>query len=212
MKPPPPSVCRIGIAGGSGSGKSTLVRALLDRWGPGRVASLCLDDFYRDLSHLTPRERNRWDFDRPSALELSRFYRSVNELAQGRETEVPVYDFKTHLRAGFKTVQPAPLICAEGLFVWTEPRAVDLWDIRLYVQTPEEVRLSRRLGRDTAERGRELEEERQRFLNIVAPAHHRYVEPQAQHAHLILNGEDNVNTWLTQIFTRFPELSSNPTP
>jgi uridine kinase len=198
---------RIGIVGGSGSGKSTLALALQKHWGAERVTSLCLDDYYRDLAYLSSEEREGWDFDRPAALELARFYQDVEQLARGQEVFVPVYDFKTHGRVGRRLVRPAPFICAEGLFLWTEPQTASRWDYRIFVHTPEAVRLARRLGRDTASRGRREAEERLRFRTKVAPAHVRYVEPQAQQAQMVLRGEEVVETWVAQILARFPELA-----
>lgn len=177
----------IGIAGGSGSGKTTVQRRIIEAFGRDRIALLDHDAYYVDLGHLTPEERAAFNFDHPRALETDLMVRHLDELLAGRPIEKPVYSFTEHRRLSqTETVHPHPVIIVEGILVLAEPELVRRMDIKLYVDTPDDVRLIRRIQRDLHERGRDIESILQQYQRTVRPMHLEFVEPSKRVADVII--------------------------
>jgi uridine kinase len=177
----------IGIAGGSGSGKTTVQRRILERFGPGRIALLDHDAYYRDLAHLPLEVRARYNFDHPDALETDLMVAHLDRLLAGEAVRKPVYDF-THHRRLAETVEvlPRPVVIVEGILVLGEPALRERMDIRLYVDAPDDVRLMRRIARDLEERGRTLDAVLAQYRATVRPMHLEFVEPSKRHADVII--------------------------
>jgi uridine kinase len=177
----------IGIAGGSGSGKSTVLRTIVEVFGPERIAVLDHDAYYKDLAHLPPRVRATFNFDHPDALESDLLARHLDALLEGESIEKPRYDFVTHSRTGITdTISPRPVIIVEGILVLAEPALVERMDIRLYVDTADDIRLIRRLRRDIEERGRSASSVIDQYERTVRPMHLEFVEPSKRKADVIL--------------------------
>ena len=148
----------IGIAGGSGSGKTTVLRQIVDAVGADPIAILDHDAYYRDLSHLSPEERDQVNFDHPDALETELLVQHIDRLLQGEPIEKPVYDFTSHTRKEeTETVEPRPVIIIEGILVLAESALEERMDIRLFVDAADDIRLMRRIRRDMDERDRSIE-------------------------------------------------------
>ena len=177
----------IGIAGGSGSGKTTVQRRIIETFGPDRIALLDHDSYYLDLAHLPPEERARFNFDHPDALETSLMVAHLDRLLAGEPVEKPTYDFTTHSRrAETLTVRPHPVVIVEGILVLAEPALVERMDVKIYVDTPDDVRLIRRIERDLHERGRDIETVLQQYQRTVRPMHLEFVEPSKRVADVII--------------------------
>ncbi|MBI3885769.1 MAG: uridine kinase [Opitutae bacterium] len=175
------------IVGGSGAGKSWLAEKLHLLLGE-RAGRLSLDNFYRDRSHLPPSRRARINYDDPSVIEWPLFERALHESAAGRPAEQPRYDFATHCRAhAVITVPPRPVMLVDGLWLLHRPATRRLFDLRIYLDCPAKLRLSRRIARDSAERGRNAAGIRRQFRTSVAPMHGRHVAPQVRWADLVLH-------------------------
>jgi uridine kinase len=145
---------------------------------------LSLDDFYRDLSGLSPRERARTNFDHPAAIEWHLFQDCLQRLQRGEVVALPRYDFTTHTRrARPRLWRPKPIVLLDGLWLLHRPALRRLYDLSVFCACPPEVRLARRLARDQRERGRSRASILRQFRMHVAPMHDRFVEPQARHAH-----------------------------
>jgi uridine kinase len=176
----------IAIVGGSGAGKGWLASRLCRVLGP-RAAHLQLDDFYRDRSHLPLSRRARLNFDVPHAVDWEWAGRVLQGCRTGERVLVPRYDFATHSRLSFgHPLEPPPLVFVDGLWLLRPPAIRQLFGLKLFLDTPEELRHSRRLLRDVAERGYNAESVEYRFRTAVAPMHQRYVEPQKRWADLVL--------------------------
>ncbi len=187
----------IGIAGGSGSGKTTVQRRVMERFGPGRIALLEHDAYYHDLSHLPLEDRARFNFDHPDALETTLLVAHLDALLAGQPVEKPTYDFTRHRRTDETVrVEPRPVIVVEGILVLGEPDLRERMDIKLYVDTPDDVRLMRRIERDIAERGRTLEAVLAQYRRTVRPMHLEFVEPSKRFADVIIprGGKNQVAT------------------
>ena len=191
----------IAIVGGSGSGKSWLAQSLAEQFGED-AGRLALDDFYRDLSHLRPEERDQTNFDHPSAIDWPLFHRVMTSIWSGQATALPSYDFATHTRrATAKNWQPRRLVLIEGLWLLRYPDLRRLYSMSVFVECPERVRLERRLERDQRERGRSAQSVRAQFDQQVAPMHDRFVTRQARHADFLLKSPVS-HTQLAQLSAR----------
>jgi len=185
----------IGIAGGTGSGKTTVARAIYDRVGPDRIEWIAHDSYYRNFDALAPEERAKINFDHPDSLESELLMRHLDALCKGSSVEVPVYDFATHSRkTATQRVEPRRVIIVEGILVLAEPELRKRIDIKLFVDTPADIRFVRRLTRDIESRGRSLPSVVQQYLDTVRPMHEEFVEPSKRYADLIIpeGGENQV--------------------
>jgi len=177
----------LGIAGGTGSGKTTVARSLIELVGPEHIAYLEHDNYYRDLSHLTFEERAQVNFDHPDAFDTPLMIKHIKSLRAGEVINKPVYSYKNHERTSeVIPVHPRPLIIVEGILVLENPELRSIMDIKLFVDTEDDVRLVRRLRRDIAERGRSLERVLGQYEATVRPMHLTFVLPSRRYADVIV--------------------------
>ena len=185
----------VGIAGGTGSGKTTVARAIYDRVGRDRIEWISHDSYYRNFDALSPEERHKINFDHPDSLETELLVRHLDVLCKGSAIEMPLYDFTSHSRRNeTQKVHPRKVIIVEGILVLAEPDLRKRIDIKLYVDTPADIRFMRRLVRDIQNRGRSLESVIDQYMNTVRPMHEEFVEPSKRYADLIIpeGGENRV--------------------
>jgi uridine kinase len=198
----------IGIAGGSGSGKSTLLEKMIDALGTGFVTVIDHDAYYRDLSHLSLAERTEVNFDHPNTLDTDLLVEHLDELLDGGTVNKPVYDFSQHTRSGaFETLGPRPVIIVEGILVLTDRELVDRMDIKLFVDTEDDVRLARRIRRDICERGRTVESVLDQYESTVRPMYIQFVEPTKRIADIIIPRGGHNEVALDLILTKIRSLS-----
>lgn len=197
----------IGIAGGSGSGKTTVQRRVMERFGTRRIALLDHDAYYRDLSHLAPDQRARFNFDHPDALETDLMVEHLDRLIAGEPIEKPTYSFETHNRLGAtETVAPRPVILVEGILVLAEPALRERMDVKLFVDAPADVRLMRRLERDIHERGRSVDSVLGQYRRTVRPMHLEFVEPSKRHADVIIPRGGHNEVAIDMVLSRVQSL------
>ena len=178
-----------GVAGGTASGKTTVARSILDQVGAHRVAYLPHDAYYRDLSHLPLEKRAQQNYDHPDALESDLLARHIRELCAGRAIQLPVYSFADYTRKPETvTVEPAPVVLVDGILIFAEPELRDLMDIKIFVDVEADIRLIRRIERDTRERGRTLSSTIFQYLDTVRPMDLEFVQPSRRYADVILPG------------------------
>jgi len=185
----------IGIAGGTGSGKTTVARSIYDRVGKDRIEWISHDSYYRNFEGLSPEERHHINFDHPDSLETELLARHLDVLSKGSSVEVPIYDFTTHSRKPDTTrVEPRKVIIVEGILVLAEPELRRRIHIKLFVDTPPDIRFMRRLVRDIKTRGRSMESVIEQYMTTVRPMHEEFVEPSKRYADLIIpeGGENHV--------------------
>jgi len=176
----------IAITGGSGAGKTWLAEKLQRALGT-QAARISLDDFYKDLSHLPPTQRAEVNFDEPHAIDWPLFEAAMLGCLAGRTMPLPQYDFTTHTRLPHAGLfSPAPLVLVEGLWLLWSPQVAELFDLKIFLDCPAQLRFERRLARDVTARGRTPDSVGEQFLKTVAPMHDRFVEPQAKWADIIL--------------------------
>ncbi len=196
----PPRRCLVvGIAGGTGSGKSTLARRLARRIGEDRCALVSQDNYYKDLGHLSVAARARVNFDHPDSIDAPLLIEHVRTLKSGSAVVTPRYDFSRHARApGGSEVPAREVILVEGILVLSWAELVAEMDIKIFVETPDDIRLLRRMRRDIADRGRDVDGVLGQYQETVRPMHDLFVRPSRERADLIVPGEGD-----NQVVVRF---------
>ena len=175
----------IGITGGSGSGKSTVVKRIKERY-PNAVL-IEMDNYYKSATFVNNSNITAYNFDHPDAFDMDLMMQNLASLKEGKSCMMPQYDFVHHTRKEeFVKVEPSSIIVIDGLMVFYDERVRKLLDLKLYVDTPADIRFIRRLKRDVAERGRTVESVIEQYSNVVRPGHYNFIEPSKAYADLII--------------------------
>ena len=192
----------IGITGGSCAGKTWLADRLQSALSP-NAARLALDDFYRDRSHLPLGRRAKINFDHPNAIDWERFEEVLSDFSSGRVTSVPRYDYVSHGRSPEESyLEPAPILIVEGLWLFRRPSLRSLFTLKIFLRSTKELCIERRVTRDTAERGRTVEQVRDQLQRYTIPMFEKFVAPQEKWADVVLNapiGAEDVAELLNRI-------------
>lgn len=177
----------IGIAGGTGSGKTTVVQQIIEELPKDEVCVISQDSYYKETSHLNFEERTQINFDHPQAIDFDLLVNHLKELKKGNTIEQPIYSFVEHNRLKeTETTQPKKVIIVEGILILTHSDIRKLFDLKVYVHADSDERLIRRLKRDIAERGRDLEEVLTRYQTTLKPMHLQFIEPTKEYADIII--------------------------
>lgn len=177
----------LGIAGGSGSGKTTLAKAIMSELGDDYAAIINHDCYYKDSSHLTLAQRAELNFDHPSSLDTAYLVQQIKALKNNQSVYVPQYDYATHSRVNTtRLILPKPVIIIEGILIFADSDLLPLLDIKVYVDTEDDIRLARRIERDSIERNRTLKSILQQYFKTVRPMHQEFVAPSRNRADIIV--------------------------
>ncbi len=177
----------IGIAGGTGCGKTTVVNQILKELPEGEVGVISQDSYYTDTSHLSYEERLKINFDHPRSIDFELLVKHLEELKKNNPIHQPVYSFVKHNRTGDTVLtHPRKVMIVEGILILTNPELRDKFDIKIFVHADSDERLIRRLKRDIAERGRNLDEVLSRYQNTLKPMHDQFIEPMKEFADIII--------------------------
>jgi uridine kinase len=177
----------IGIAGGSGSGKSTVAKNVAELLTTSSVAFIDMDAYYKNFTSLSLDERRKLNWDHPDAFDYDLLCSHLEALSQRTAIDKPEYDFVTHLRrAEPLRVQPADVIVIDGILLFVDDRVRELCDVKVFVDADADIRLIRRIERDTHVRGRPLDEIIEQYLSTVQPMHLQFVEPSKRYADVIV--------------------------
>lgn len=196
----------IGICGGTGSGKTTLARKIIETVGRENVVLVEQDSYYRNLADMPLDERRQANFDHPDSIDSEMLMNHLKRLKAGDSIEMPIYDFKTHTRkTETEEIKPKPVIIVEGILIFSEARILDLLEVKVFVDTPDDVRFIRRLQRDISERGRTVESIVAQYFATVRPMHQEFVEPSKRHADIIIPEHANTEIGIDFICSRIRE-------
>ncbi len=177
----------IGIAGGTGSGKTTVAKAITSEFGKSEVALIEQDAFYRDLKHLPFEERVKVNFDHPDAVDFDLMKATMRKLLSGQPIQIPVYDYTTHTRSQqMRYFEKHHIVVLEGILALLDEELRDMMDIKLYVETADDIRVIRRIKRDINKRGRSFESVIKQYYATVRPMHVQFVEPTKRYADIII--------------------------
>lgn len=176
----------IGIAGGTGSGKSTMIRKIKEEFSD-EITILSHDFYYKEHSDIPFEERKKLNYDHPNAFDTDLMIEHIKELTRWRPVERPVYDFTIYNRVDeTMTVSPAKVIIVEGILIFENKELLDLFDIKVFIDTDADVRIIRRILRDVRERGRTLDSVVNQYLTTVKLMHEQFVEPSKKNADIII--------------------------
>jgi len=182
------NVIVIAIAGASGSGKTTLANELKHRFSD-QIILLSHDSYYKRHDDIPMEERAKLNYDHPDALETDLLVSHISALKSGQPIDCPEYDFTIHNRTDRVTrIFPKQVILVEGILVLEHEMLRNLFDVKVFVDTPAEICLARRVKRDVTERGRSVESVLSQFENTVWPMYKQFVEPSKSHANMIVPG------------------------
>lgn len=183
----------IGIAGGTGSGKSTMARNIIKGLPPEMIKIIDHDSYYRDRRDLSFAERGELNFDHPNSLETELLVKQLADLRDGKNIELPIYDFTTHSRkTETENIASKPIIIVEGILVFVDEALRAQFDMKIFVDTDADIRIFRRIRRDIEQRGRTFQSVRDQYYNTVRPMHLQFVEPSKRWADIIVpEGGDN---------------------
>lgn len=185
----------IGVSGGSGSGKTSVSRAIFNNFPNHSIMMLEHDSYYKDQSHLSFEERLKTNYDHPFAFDTDLLIEHLEKLLNYETIEKPVYDYVAHTRSTETVIQePKEVIILEGILILEDKRLRDLMDIKIYVDTDDDIRIIRRIKRDMVERGRTLDSIIDQYLSVVKPMYHQFIEPTKRYADVIVpeGGENRV--------------------
>ena len=177
----------IGIAGGTGSGKTSVAKAIAADFGKSEVALIEQDSYYKDLSNLTIEERASVNFDHPDAIDFTLMRDHLQKLMKGNVVDIPIYDYTTHTREKkSRVVEKHHIIILEGILALFDQKIRNMMDIKIYVETADDIRVIRRIKRDINKRGRTFSSVIEQYYETVRPMHIQFVEPTKKYADIIV--------------------------
>ena len=184
----------IGIAGGTGSGKTTVVHQIMNELPETEVGIISQDSYYKQNVGMSYEERSNINFDHPRAIDFELLVQHLKELKAGKTIDQPVYSFVTHNRTDDTiSTHPRKVMIVEGILILTNPELREMFDVKVFVHADSDERLIRRLKRDIAERGRDMEEGLNRYQTTLKPMHQQFIEPTKAFADIIIPN-DKYNT------------------
>ncbi len=185
----------IGVTGGSGSGKTTVSKAIYNQLHGQAIQIITQDTYYNDQTSMTMEERKAVNYDHPLAFDTDLLIEQLTDLRNNKAIDMPVYDYTQYTRSSETVrVEPQDVIILEGILILDDEHLRDLMDIKVYVDTDDDIRIIRRIKRDMAERGRTLDSVINQYLATVKPMYHQFVEPTKRYADIIVpeGGENRV--------------------
>ncbi|MBD0724596.1 uridine kinase [Flavobacterium sp. L1I52] len=184
----------IGIAGGTGSGKTTVVHQIMNQLPDAEVGVISQDSYYKKNENLSYDERALINFDHPRAIDFDLLVNDLKALKEGKTIQQPVYSFVTHNRTEDTiSTHPRKVMIVEGILILAHAELRELFDIKIFVHADADERLIRRLKRDIAERGRDMDEVLNRYQKTLKPMHEQFIEPTKAFADIIIPN-NNYNT------------------
>ena len=197
----------IAIAGGTGSGKTYLSRNILKLYPKGNILIIEQDSYYKDISTLNFKMRSEQNFDHPSAIDSKLLAMHLQKLLDGKSIQMPQYDFSRHLKMKkTKSVKQHCIIIVEGILMLHYIKLHKFYTLKIFIDTPEDTRIIRRMDRDINERGRTEKSINAQYFATVKPMHEKFVEPSKAHADIIINGMENINYIANQIKTNIDSI------
>lgn len=185
----------VGVTGGSGSGKTSVSKAIYDHFTGHSILMLEQDFYYKDQAEMAFEERLETNYDHPLAFDTDLLIRHLKQLLRYESIDKPVYDYELYTRSSEIIHQePKEVIILEGILILEDPRLRDLMDIKVYVDTDDDIRILRRMVRDVNERGRTMESVIEQYLTVVKPMYQKFIEPTKKYADIIIpeGGENKV--------------------
>lgn len=202
----------IGIAGASASGKSLLANTIVNELGSDQVVIISEDAYYKDSSHLPFDERAKINFDHPDAFDHELLFQHLQELQDGKDVDIPIYNHSQHIReTKTRRIGGHTIIVLEGILLFVEPKLRELMDIRIYMETALDICLIRRLKRDMKERGRSLDSVLKQYDETVRPMYMQFIDPSKRYADIIVPRGGGNRIAIDMIKAKMREMLKNMT-
>jgi len=177
----------ISIVGASCSGKTALAQNIAKRFTGHEVSVITEDSYYKRQDHLTLDERVETNYDHPNAFDHALLCQHIDQLRQGKAIECPTYDYVHHNRADETiTLGATPVVIIEGILLYHMKSLRDLFSLKLFIDTPLDICLARRIERDVNERGRTVDSVLSQYQKTVRPMYREFIEPSKFYADLIV--------------------------
>lgn len=197
----------VGIAGASGSGKSYLADYIKNNFKRGSCIILSQDHYYRDQSDYSYKERQQINYDQPNTVDFTLLIEHVSQLRCRRTIHIPLYDFTVHVRKKETvTIHPADLVVVEGILIFSVPEILPLFDLKIYVDTPLDICFIRRLQRDIAARGRDVDSIIKQYQSTVRPMFLRYIYPNKKQADIVITGEEKNEEYYCSVIKKIETM------
>lgn len=202
----------IGIAGASASGKSLLANTIVNELGSDQVVIISEDAYYKDSSHLPFDERAKINFDHPDAFDHELLFQHLQELQDGKDVDIPIYNHSQHIReTKTRRIGGHTIIVLEGILLFVESKLRELMDIRIYMETALDICLIRRLKRDMKERGRSLDSVLKQYDETVRPMYMQFIDPSKRYADIIVPRGGGNRIAIDMIKAKMREMLKNMT-
>jgi uridine kinase len=204
----------IAIVGASASGKTLFAETIHDELhgeiGPKNITIIKEDAYYRDQTHLSMTERLKTNYDHPSAFEHELLAAHLTSLTQGQSVEVPTYCYQTHTRLPeTHQLHPSKVILVEGIMLLADENLRNCFDIKVFMDTPLDICLIRRIKRDLIERDRTLDSITEQYMKTVRPMYHQHIEPSKSHADLVITKGGKNRMAIEVLKAKIRQLSSH---
>ena len=200
----------IGISGGTGSGKTSFSRAICSNCPPSNVALIEQDAYYKDLSNLSLEEREKNNYDHPNSLDFYLLKKQLNKLIYGKVVNIPKYDYKKHIRLKeVRRLEKHKIIILEGILALYDHDIRNMMDIKIFIETDDDIRLIRRIQRDVENRDRKLSSIINQYCKTVRPMHNKFVEPTKKYADIIIPNGGKNKTAIDIVQSRIFQLLDN---
>ena len=185
----------IGISGPSASGKTLLAKSIINDIDSDKIAVITEDAYYRDQSNISEKLRNKKNYDHPNAFEHCLLFDHLKNMKEGKDIHVPIYDYSNHVRLNkTKLISSLNILILEGILIFTDKKIRNIMDIKIFVDTPLDICLSRRILRDIRERGRDMHFILDQYRKTVRPMYFQFIEPYKRYADVIVpqGGENKI--------------------
>ena len=197
----------IGFSGGTASGKTTIVSKLYNHYGKNESVIIGQDSYYKDKNFLSYKQRIKFNYDHPDAIDIELLYDNLISLIKGEIIKKPNYDYKTHSRdINFESINPKKLIFVEGTLVFHFKQLTDLMLLKIFIHSSEKIRFSRRIERDINERERSSASIHKQYVDTVYPMHQKFVEPSKSIADINISGQNKTEKSVQKIITSIDSL------
>ena len=192
----------IGLCGGTAAGKTTIVSKLLKHYGF-KASTIQLDSYYKDFSSLSFDTRKKINFDHPNSFDTKMLKKHLTLLLKGNKIESPIYNYKKHCRDNISnTIYPTKLIFFEGALIFYFSKLTKLMILKIFIETPENIRFERRLKREVEKRGRSTLQVHKQYHDSVKPMHIQYIEPFKSVADIVISGSSEINISVEKIIKK----------
>ncbi len=198
----------ISVAGGTASGKTTVVNEITKYFNESEISVIYMDNYYKERNDISLEDRKKINYDHPESFDLDLLYHDISHLMENLDVYSPVYDFTMHNRHQTEKLHifPSKVIILEGIMALYDKRIRNLSDIKIFVESDPDIRFIRRLKRDIAERGRDMDNVIEQYLKTVKPMFDSFIAPTKRYADIIIPNDFKHDVAIGILSSRIKEI------